>query len=70
MDEQENSMAINLNNVGGRVAATMDEKLRLVERMDGSISVLELLGDGLWETGERYVNQSAFATICGLHQGN
>ena len=55
-----------LNNVGGRVFATMGDQR--VTEANGCITVFEYL-EGQWELGERYVSQSAFATAYGLQQG-
>lgn len=62
------SAMCHLNNVSGRIAATMEEKLRVIEMATGAVYVRELLG-GEWETAELYADQSAFATAYGLQQG-
>lgn len=53
-----------LNNVSGRVFATMSDQR--VTEANGCVTVFEYL-EGQWEPGERYASQSAFATAYGLN---
>lgn len=55
-----------LNNVSGRVFATMGDQR--VTEANGCVTVFEYL-DGQWEPGERYDSQAAFAAAYGLQQG-
>lgn len=55
-----------LNNVGGRVFATMGDQR--VTEANGAVTVSEYQ-EGQWEPCERYDSQSAFATAYGLQQG-
>lgn len=55
-----------LNNVGGRVLAVLDDKLKVREAPRGSVHVLELLA-GEWEPCEYYETQGHFAWAYGLN---
>ena len=54
-----------LNNVGGRINATLNETERVVERISGSIYVLAWI-DCDWVPREHYTDQNAFAEAYGL----
>lgn len=62
------SAMCHLNNVGGRIAVTFGERVRVMEMANGAVHVRQHLG-GAWEPAELYADQSAFATAYGLQQG-
>lgn len=63
------SAMVALNNVNGRINATLGRSTRVAQRPRGTITVLTLVDESDWEPQEIHESQAAFATAYGLNQG-
>ena len=63
------SAMIALNNVNGRINATLGRSIRVAQRPRGTVTVLTLVDEADWEPQEIHEGQVAFATAYGLQQG-